>query len=209
MTILPAVAGAPAMPHSRAHASNILTAAQILLPRLEAGERIDAAILRRAMETAIGATDASGAWEWKLAYEACEVATALFLRKFGKPLFRKAATPAARLDVLTRIADLLPTHTRRSEESQTLQQFSTPLPLGLAALTAAGAPGRYTVRVLENPRKAPLVKTVRVGLNNNVSAQVLSGLNAGDQDVVGEGAATEAPPNAIRDRSQVPPSMRR
>ena len=137
MTILPAVAGAPAMPHSRAHSSNILTAAQILLPRLEAGERIDAAILRRAMETAIGASDASGAWEWKLAYEACEVATALFLRKFGKALFRKAATPAARLDVLTRIADLLPTHTRRSEESQTLQQFSTPLPLGLAALTAA------------------------------------------------------------------------
>ena len=137
MTILPAVAGAPAMPHSHAHSSNILTAAQILLPRLEAGERIDAAILRRAMETAIGASDASGAWEWKLAYEACEVATALFLRKFGKALFRKAATPAARLDVLTRIADLLPTHTRRSEESQTLQQFSTPLPLGLAALTAA------------------------------------------------------------------------
>ena len=61
MTILPAVAGAPAMPHSHAHSSNILTAAQILLPRLEAGERIDAAILRRAMETAIGASDASGA----------------------------------------------------------------------------------------------------------------------------------------------------
>ena len=32
---------------------------------------------------------------------------------------------------------LLPAHTRRSEESQALQQFSTPLPLGLAALTAA------------------------------------------------------------------------
>lgn len=41
------------------------------------------------------------------------------------------------IPVNARFADLLPTHTRRSEESQTLQQFSTPLPLGLAALTAA------------------------------------------------------------------------
>src|SRR3546814_8122086 len=40
--------------------------------------------------------------------------------------------------MLAKVADLLPTHTRRSEESQSLQQFSTPLPLGVAALTAAG-----------------------------------------------------------------------
>ena len=31
----------------------------------------------------------------------------------------------------------MPTQTRRSEESQNFQQFSTPIPLGLAALTAA------------------------------------------------------------------------
>jgi hypothetical protein len=31
----------------------------------------------------------------------------------------------------------LPAHSRRSEESQTLQQFSTPVMLGLAACTAA------------------------------------------------------------------------
>ncbi|WP_295406081.1 strawberry notch-like NTP hydrolase domain-containing protein, partial [uncultured Thiocystis sp.] len=31
----------------------------------------------------------------------------------------------------------MPTHTRRSEEMERLQQFSTPLPMGLAALTAA------------------------------------------------------------------------
>ncbi|MFX8680886.1 hypothetical protein ABTM69_19760, partial [Acinetobacter baumannii] len=74
---------------------------------------------------------------WKAAYEACEVASVLFLRKYGKALFRKAASPAARLSVLAKIAALLPTHTRRSEASQALQQFSTPLPLGLAALTAA------------------------------------------------------------------------
>ncbi|SDX52393.1 C-terminal domain on Strawberry notch homologue [Paracoccus sanguinis] len=89
------------------------------------------------MEQAFGESDASGVWDWKTAYDACEAATVLFLRKYGKPLFRKAASPAARLAALTKIAGLLPTHTRRSEEAQALQQFSTPIPLGLATLTAA------------------------------------------------------------------------
>ncbi len=147
MNPLSSVAAAPAASHSLAPPSAILAAADLLLPHLEHGERIDAALLRRAMESAFAASDASGAWDWKAAYEACEVATVLFLRKYGKALFRKAASPAARLSVLTRIVALLPTHTRRSEESQALQQFSTPLPLGLAALTAAAiAP---TDRVLE------------------------------------------------------------
>ena len=115
----------------------ILAAANLLLPHLERGQRVDAAILRSAMETAFGASDASGAWDWKLAYEACEVATVLFLRKYGKALFRKAASPVSRLALLEKIAGVLPTQTRRSEESQSFQQFSTPLPLGLAALAAA------------------------------------------------------------------------
>jgi len=120
-----------------AHAPAFLAAALDLLEHLEQGQRVDAATLRGAMETAFGASDASGAWDWKDAYDACEVATVLFLRKYGKAVFRKAATPAARLSVLDKIMALLPTQTRRSEESQALQQFSTPVPLGLAALTAA------------------------------------------------------------------------
>lgn len=107
----------------------ILTAANLLLPHLERGQRVDAAILRNAMETAFGASDASGAWGWKLAYEACEAATVLFLRKAG--------TAAAILPQLGKIASLLPTHTRRSEEAQNFQQFSIPIPLGLAAVSAA------------------------------------------------------------------------
>lgn len=120
-----------------AHAPTILVAAHHLLGHLEGGRRVDASILRSAMETAFGASDASGAWDWKAAYDACEVATVLFLRKYGRALFRKAGTPTSRLSALSKITGLLPTHTRRSEESQALQQFSTPLPLGLAAVTAA------------------------------------------------------------------------
>jgi predicted RNA methylase len=122
-------------------------AAQQLLPHLERGQRIDAAMLRAAMEAAFGASDASGAWDWKTAYDACEAATVLFLRKYGNALFRKADSPASRLSGLTKIACLLPTHTRRSAESETFQQFSTPTPLGLAVLAAAGITGAD--RVLE------------------------------------------------------------
>ncbi|MBB4373746.1 hypothetical protein GGD63_006574 [Bradyrhizobium sp. cir1] len=65
-----------------------------------------------------------------MAYEACEAATALLLRKYGKALFRKAASPASRLSALGKIASLLPTCTLRSAESEIFQQFSTPIPLG-------------------------------------------------------------------------------
>ncbi|HEV7786379.1 MAG TPA: class I SAM-dependent methyltransferase, partial [Thermoanaerobaculia bacterium] len=118
-------------------AAAVLAAAGNLLPHLEQGRPVDAATLRSAMQQAFGASDATGAWDWKMAYDACEAATVLFLRKYGRAVFRKAASPASRLAALTKIASLLPTHTRRSEETQTFQQFSTPIPLGLAALTAA------------------------------------------------------------------------
>ena len=137
MTILVPVAEASASPLLRHPSSAIHAAANLLLPKLEQGQRVEVSHLRRAMEDAFGASDASGAWDWKDAYDACEVATVLFLRKYGKALFRKAASPTSRLCVLEKIAALLPTHTRRSEESQAFQQFSTPIPLGLAALTAA------------------------------------------------------------------------
>jgi hypothetical protein len=115
----------------------VAQAAQLLLPDLERGKRIDAGILRVAMESGFGASDVTGGWDWKAAYDACEAATVLFLRKFGPALRARATSPAAMLPMLARIAGLLPTHTRRSEESQAFQQFSTPIPLGLAACTAA------------------------------------------------------------------------
>jgi hypothetical protein len=113
------------------------TAAQLLLPHLEQGRQVDAAILRTAMEQAFDSSDTSGAWDWKTAYDACEVATVLFIRKYGKALLRKAGSPTNALPMLDRIVGLLPTHTRRSTESEAYQQFSTPVPLGLAVTTAA------------------------------------------------------------------------
>jgi predicted RNA methylase len=118
-------------------AVGIAAAARLLLPHLERGCRIDAVALRAAMEHAFCGSDAAGAWDWKTAYDACEAATVLFMRKFGPAIQARAGSPAAELSMLGRIAALLPTHTRRSEESQALQQFSTPLALGFVAASAA------------------------------------------------------------------------
>ncbi len=136
------LAGGAAAPLSMRAAASltsaVIRATRQLLSDLERGCRIDAAVLRTAMEAAFGASDATGVWSWKTAYDACEAATVLFLRKFGPAMRTKAGSTAAMLPMLTRIASCLPTHTRRSEGSQALQQFSTPIPLGLAACTAAG-----------------------------------------------------------------------
>ena len=115
----------------------ILRAAERLVPDLTNGQKIDTAHLSAAMMSAFGGTDAQGLWLWKDAYEACEVATVLALRKLGPAMQARAQTPAAFLAMLGRIARLLPTHTRRTEESQALQQFSTPIELAFVAGVAA------------------------------------------------------------------------
>ena len=135
------VGGASAAPLSMrataAVASAIVRAARQLLTELEQGRRIDAGVLRNAMQAAFGSSDANGLWDWKAAYDACEAATVLFLRRHGAAMRAKAASPAAMLSMLMRIASLLPTQTRRSEESQSLQQFSTPIGLAYVSSVAA------------------------------------------------------------------------
>lgn len=136
MTYLAPVAP-PVLVPSSDPAPAILAVAEALQPDLAQGFQIDALRLRLEMERAFGGSDADGAWDWKLAYEAGEVALVLFLRKFGRALLARAGSPAALLPILAKMAGLLPTHTRRSEEMERFQQFSTPLPMGLAAMAAA------------------------------------------------------------------------
>ncbi len=112
MTILSAAAPVSPAQDDIDFSAGIADAARLLLPDLARGSSIDAAILRAAMETAFGGSDAAGAWNWKAAYDACEAATVLFLRKSDLPSAPKAASPAAMLPTLAKIASLLPTHTR-------------------------------------------------------------------------------------------------
>jgi predicted RNA methylase len=125
------------VPDAPARATALIHAARLLLPALERGHPIDAAVLRSAMEHAVGASDTEGGWDWKSAYDACEVAAVLFLRKFGGAMAARAGTAAALLPMLAKLARLLPSHTRRSVEGAELQQFSTPVPLALVASTPA------------------------------------------------------------------------
>jgi hypothetical protein len=121
----------------------LIMAAQTLVAHLAKGRVIDAPALRVAMEAAFGASDAQGAWSWKDAYEAVEAAQVLFLRRYGPAMAARAANdPARLLAMLKKIGALLPSETRRSEESQALQQFSTPLEFAyVASLTAGITPG--------------------------------------------------------------------
>jgi len=118
-------------------AAALIRAAGALMEALAKGQALDARALREAMEAAFGASDAAGAWDWKLAYEACEAAQLLFLRKYAAAMRTRAGSPAAFQSMLGKLTALVPSQTRRSEESQALQQFSTPIALGFAAATAA------------------------------------------------------------------------
>jgi phospholipid N-methyltransferase len=79
-------------------------------------------------------TAASGAWQWKDAYEAIEVAQILYLRHLGIKILSQQ--PQVVVQQLEELTALCPTHTRRSEESVQLQQFSTPLPLSFLVAKA-------------------------------------------------------------------------
>src|SRR5579863_4718503 len=144
----PAVAILPLFPQTvRPNtATALIGAATTLMEALAKGQALDAHALRAAMEAAFGASDAAGAWDWKLAYEAGEAAQILFLRKFGPAMRTRAGSAAAFLAMLGKLAALAPSQTRRSEESQALQQFSTPIALGFAAATAAAiTPGDFVL----------------------------------------------------------------
>ena len=127
-----------------ARGAMLIEAATSLLPTLEAGHAIDAEALRAAMTHAFGGSDAEGLWDWKTAYDACEATAVLFLRKYGRAI--TARPPASTLALIERIANLMPTHTRRSETSQALEQFSTPPGLAFVASVAASmSPGDHVL----------------------------------------------------------------
>jgi len=124
--------------HDQIHAANaLMKAGHAILDYLERGIKLDTRDLRSIMTDNFGGSDVMGAWDFKLAYEACEIAQILFLRKYGRALLRRCNDSARFLAQIHKIQALLPPQTHRSETSVDLQQFSTPLDLGLAVGLAA------------------------------------------------------------------------
>lgn len=131
---------APIPSHFDDHASKpeaVIAAGRALLPFLERGQKLDADILRTVMREATGGDDAAGAWVWKTAYDAAEIALVLFLDKHLRSIEKRASSPVQALSMLGRVQALFSTHTKRSDESVALQQFSTPLALAYLVERAA------------------------------------------------------------------------
>lgn len=124
-------------PDIKAGAEALMNAGGRIMSFLEQGKAVPTTDLRQIMTEAFDGSDAEGLWLWKEAYEATEIAQVLFLRKF-RAVVSRIHSPQSTLAMLTKVANLVPTHSRRSEESQALQQFSTPIPLAYVASRAAG-----------------------------------------------------------------------
>ncbi|NEJ10965.1 methylase, partial [Rhizobium leguminosarum] len=132
----PQIVSTSPRPDIKTGAKALIDAAGRIASLLEQGKVLTTADLRQIMTEVFGGSDAEGVWLWKEAYEATEIAQVLFLRKF-RTIVSRSQSPQATLAMLTKVANLTPTHTRRSEESQALQQFSTPIPLAYVASRAA------------------------------------------------------------------------
>ena len=109
--------------------------ARRILACLRVGAPIDRAQLRRLFKDEMGASDASGAWSLRQAYDSLELAQTLFLLDPACPLL--AGAPRDVLAALESFLRDLPVQSFRSEAQVALQQFSTPLPLAYLAGLAA------------------------------------------------------------------------
>ncbi|MEH1793538.1 MAG: strawberry notch family protein [Nostoc sp.] len=109
------------------YGQSILSVAQELLKPLLENRLLNTKTVQAQMNRHFHGTAAEGTWQWKDAYEAVEVAQMLYLRQKGYKLLLES--PQTVLLELEKLTALCPTHTRRSEESVQLQQFSSPLPL--------------------------------------------------------------------------------
>ena len=120
---------------SASKADELLSAARILKNHYAAGRPLTACEIRLAMVEAFGDTDARGAWSWKDAYEACEAA--LILHLLDSTNASALQDPARLLAILSELAALEPSHTRRSVDQMRLQQFSTPIEIAFCVFCAA------------------------------------------------------------------------
>ncbi|AVH63987.1 strawberry notch family protein [Nostoc sp. 'Peltigera membranacea cyanobiont' N6] len=127
------------------YGQSVINVAQELAKVLIDNRPLSTKTVQAQMNRHFHGTAAEGTWQWKDAYEAIEVAQILYLRHLGIKILSQQ--PQVVVQQLEELTALCPTHTRRSEESVQLQQFSTPLPL--AYLVAKAGFVQATDLVLE------------------------------------------------------------
>ena len=110
-------------------------AAELLANHLNKFTKLDRHLLRDAMEEAHQADELSGAWTWRDAYDAAEVAEVLVAQQvLANPRINTDRSKI--LAMLEALEALQPTARFRTEDSVRLQQFSTPISLAYLAFQA-------------------------------------------------------------------------
>ncbi len=120
----------------------LLEVAEKLLKVIYKEQTLTSLAMKEVMNETFGGTDASGAWNWKQAYNALELTLVLWVRKHHSNVPNEPVEAIAKLKA---IQAFLPTQTMRSESSVKLQQFSTPLPLAYLVAQAAQITGNDLV----------------------------------------------------------------
>ncbi len=115
-----------AQPIAMRHAFNAMID-QIKTGKLTTGH------ISQTMTGAFGGTDASGAWDWRLAFDLMQAAGLQAVLR----AMERAHDPVAVHALIQRIGVTLPTETRRSERQMQLQQFSTAMEWGWIVAQAA------------------------------------------------------------------------
>ena len=133
----------PAADPARDLSPMLTLAAKQLAPRLLAGESISRTALAQAMTDLFGATDATGAWSMRDAYDALEGAQVLVVSALARD--GAFGSTAAKLQRVHEILTNIPTQSYRSEEQVARQQFSTPMPIACLAAAATHITASDTV----------------------------------------------------------------
>ncbi len=157
--------------------ANLLAAARALAPHLNRSRRLDRRLLASVMTMAFGASDAEGAWSWRDAYDACEAALVLQVRRLGAQVARLEDAPAEICALLCALYDLCPTQTRRDDEQIALDQFSTPP--HIAALAVLAAQVRAGDKVLEPSAGTGLLAVLAEVCGGDLTLNELSPQRAG------------------------------
>lgn len=114
---------------------HLCAVAHHLAALLARGHSVRRQDLNRLMEEAFSASDATGAWSMRDAYDALEAAQVLLLKSADGVTIDLASADA--FSSLRRFELSLPTQTYRSEHQVEMQQFSTPISLAWLAAQAA------------------------------------------------------------------------
>jgi predicted RNA methylase len=162
--------------------ANTFAAARALTPYLARSRALDRKLVAATMTMSFGASDAEGAWNWRDAYDAIELAVVLQIRRLAPQIARLEDSPAQIAAMLAGLNTLTLTHTRRSEEQVALDQFSSPPEL--AAVVVASAQIRAGDRVLEPSAGTGLLPIIAEACGASLDLNEIAEHRAGLLDLV-------------------------